>query len=270
MSTTFRVLVCTVFASLALGLSARHIQAAPSRQTRPAEATIELAAGAEGKVPINAFCLNFGEPFPKAVTVSTGAAAAGVVQVMKAAARSATLDVLQTQIAIWHQIEGSWGYKDKDVDMTTAKALAEAAASEGTGALVETGVALDKAITDGSVTATVDGWQVVDAPKALPSDAPYYGSGTLVVKNVSAAPITVRVPLGLVLKAANEAEQDMGLYAVTQVPMEQPAALPKTGFGPPAGRTSHTVSAWWAVVVALAAAFVVLRRRLDRSASRAA
>jgi|GEM_PF-6750839 len=269
MSTTPRLLIGAAIAALALGHGASRIQAAPTGQTRPAEATVELAAGAEGKLAINAFCLNFGEPFPKAVTVSAETAPAGVVPVMKAAARSAALDVLQTQIAIWHQIEGKWGYKDKDVDMATAQALVAAAANEGTGPLVDEGVALDKAITDGRVTATVDGWQVVDAPKALPSDAPYYGSGTLMLKNVSTGTLTVRVPLGLVLKAADAAEQDMGLYAVTQVPMEQPQALPKTGFGPPAARTSNPAAAWWAIGFALAAAVVVLRRRLERSASRA-
>lgn len=265
MFATPRVLLVALIASVTLGLGAPRTLAAPSRQTRPAEATLELAAGAEGKLPINAFCLNFGEPFPKAVTVSTETAAAGVVQVMKAAAHGATLDVLQTQIAIWHQIENKWGYKDKDVNMAGAEALVAAGAAEGTGALVERGVALDKAIADGSVTATVDGWQVVDAPKALPSDAPYYGSGTLMVKNVGTAPITVRVPLGLVLKAANAAEQDMGLYAVTQVPTEQPQALPKTGFGPPAPAPGRTGAPWWALAVAVAAA-VALRRRLGRLA----
>ncbi|MFN8422129.1 MAG: hypothetical protein U0470_01660 [Anaerolineae bacterium] len=265
MSTTSRTLLFALTASAVIGLAAPRIRAAPSRQTRPAEATLDLAAGADAKLEVNAFCLNFGEPFPKAVTVSAETAPAGVVQVLKAAARGATADVLQTQIAIWHQIENMWGYKDKDVDMTGAKALAESAAAQDAGPLVDRGVPLDKAIADGTVTATVDGWRVVDAPKALPSDAPYYGAGTLVVKNVSAAPVTVRLPLGLMLKASNAAEQDMGLYAVTQVPMEQPQALPKTGFGPPAGDTRRTAPQWWAIAAALAV-IVGLRRRFGRPA----
>lgn len=265
MSTSPRIFFAALIASAVLGAGAPRILAAPSRQTRPAEATIDLAAGAEAKLEVNAFCLNFGEPFPKAVTVSAETAPAGVVQVLKAAARGATMDVLQTQIAIWHQIENKWGYKDKDVDMTGAKALADVAAAQDGGALVDRGVALDKAIADGSVTASIDGWHEADGPKALPTDAPYYGAGTLIVKNVSAASITVRLPLGLMLKAANAAEQDMGLYAVTQVPLEQPQALPKTGFGPPAGDAPN--ASWqWLVIVAALAVIVGLHRRFRRAA----
>lgn len=206
MANSLRLFVGTALAALVLSVGAHQLQAAPSLHIRPAEATIELAAGAEGRLPINAFCLNFGEPFPEAVTVSTETAAPAVVQVMKAAARSASFDILQTQIAVYHQIEGEWGYLDDDIDLTTARALVEAAADESTGALVDTGVPLNTAITDGDVTATVEGWQVVDAPQAVSSDHPYYGSGTLVLKNVSTEALTVRMPLGLVLKASDEAE----------------------------------------------------------------
>lgn len=264
MTSTMRPLAAALIAVGAIALAARSLHAAPAQQSRPAEAVLNVAAGGEAEVAVTAFCLNFGEPFPKAVTVSTDRAPSGVVQVMKSAARRGSLDVLQTQIAIWHQIEGAWGYKDKDVDMTTAQALVTAAVSESTAALMDRGVGLDTALGDGRVSATVDGWQVVDAPKALPSDAPYYGSGTLRVKNLTSDTIAVRVPLGLVLKAADAAEQDMGIYAVEQV-AEQPAALPKTGFGPAAPR--HGGAARWIALVFAAAAVVALRLRFVRTAT---
>lgn len=196
------------------------------------ETLVTVPANGEASIAVSAFCLNFGEPFPKGVTVSTARASDGVVKVMKAAAAdgTGTSNVLQTQIAIWHAIEGEWGYKDKDVDLTVAKALADAAANQTTDPLLATGTALDKAIADGSVEATVDTWKQEDAPKALPSDAPYFGTGTLKIKNLTDKPLDVYVPLGLTLKAANEAEQDMGAYAVSsQEVLEKPMALPKTG-----------------------------------------
>lgn len=266
MSRSARPIFALFAAAGILALGAQALQAAPALQTKPAEAAVTVPAGGEAEVAVQAFCLNFGEPFPKAVTVSSESAPAGVVQVMKAAAHGGALDVLQTQIAIWHQIEGAWGYKDKDVDLTTAKALVAAAVSETAGALMERGVALDAAIRDGRASATIDGWQVTDAPKALPSDAPYHGTGTLRVKNLTSDTLTVRVPLGLVLKAADAAEQDMGVYAVEQV-TETPSALPKTGFGPMAPHGGG--AGRWIALVLGAAVAVTLGRRLRRSATAA-
>lgn len=244
----------------------RPVAARPASQTKPGEALLELPASGEASLDVSAFCLNFGEPFPKAVTVSTKLASDGVVRLLKAAARSGSggSEVLQTQIGVWHQIEGEWGYKDKDVDMTKAKALVEAAAAEDSSPLVAKGLPLDQAIKDGAVSATVEGWQVVaDAPKALPSDAPYYGKGILKLKNLGAKALTVRVPLGLVLEAANKAEQDMGIYAVMQH-ADAPTELPKTGQGGAARGAGNA-----GFLLLLAAATFLMHRARRRSAAAA-
>ena len=222
-------LLTVALAALALlPLPAAH--ARPALDTVPGEATLSLSAGGQMSLPVSAFCINFGEPFPKGVTVSTTRVPDGVFKVLKTAAKDGTgsQNVLQTQIAVWHALEGKWGYKDKDVDMTVAKALDTASISETTQPLLGRGVALDQAVTEGKVQATIVDWKQADAPKALPTDAPYFGSGTLVVKNLTDAKLDVYVPLGLILKAANEAEQDMAIYAVANYD-RAPQALPKTG-----------------------------------------
>lgn len=218
-----------VLGFLAALVSPTAAGARPARQMAPGETTISLPAGGEMSLPVSAFCINFGEPFPKAVTVSTDRTSDGVVKVLKAAAKDGTAtNTLQTQIAVWHALEGKWGYKDADVDMTVARAIDAAATGETTQPLMGRGVALDQAIKAGQVQATVSDWKPVDAPKALPTDSPYYGTGTLVVKNLSNEKLELYVPLGVVLKAANAAEQDMAMYAVSNYDTT-PKALPTTG-----------------------------------------
>ena len=197
----------------------------------PGEGTVNVPAGGHATIDGSAFCLNFGEPFPQAVTVSPERAADPVIRVFRAAAQqgAGSLDVLQTQIGVVQAIEGQWGYKDKDVDMTGAKALPESAAGQSTDPLLGRGCALDKAIADGLVTITVDSWEQADAPKALPTDAPCCGVIRFTVHNAGSEPIDVYAPLGLILKAAGEAEQDMGLYAVSQQETVLPKAPPATG-----------------------------------------
>lgn len=205
-----------------------------ARQTVVSEASVSIPAGGEARLPFNAFCLNFGEPFPKSVDVSSGRTNDDAVKVLKAAALSGTgsSDVLQTQLAVWNAIAGRYGYYETDVDLSGAKALTASAQDQTTAALSSKGMPLDEAIRDGKVSASVDGWMEASAPKALPGDAPYYGSGTLVIKNLGSTPLEVYAPLGLVLKAAMPAEQDMGLYAVKTSPVvEQPKGLPQTGGG---------------------------------------
>lgn len=229
---SIRPAALAILAALALVLvPAVGADASPLQELVPGEVTVNVPPGGQATIDGSAFCLNFGEPFPKAVTVSSERAADPVIRVLRAAAQqgAGSEDLLQTQIAVWQAIEGQWGYKDKDVDMTVAKALAESATGQSTDPLLGRGLALDKAIADGLVTVTVDSWEQADAPKALPTDAPYYGVIRFTVHNAGSEPIDVSAPLGLVLKAADEAEQDMGLYAVSQQERELPKALPATG-----------------------------------------
>jgi len=197
----------------------------------PGETSVTVPPNGEVIVDVSAFCVNFGEPFPKAVTWSPERVSDDVFKVMKAAAvdGAGTSDVLQTQIAIWHAIEGEWGYKDKDVDLTVAKRLADEAVGQTAEPLLGRGTPLDEAVKAGSVKVTVNRWVQADAPKALPTDAPYYGTGALTIENLTTEAIDVYVPLGVLLKAADEAEQDMGVYAVTQQEKEMPKTLPATG-----------------------------------------
>lgn len=234
MNNRYRPIWILVLALCASAAALPTLHAAPLGKTVVSESSVTVPANGEATIAITAYCLNFGEPFPKAVKVGSTYASDNVIKVMKAAAAdgTGTSNVLQTQIAIWNAIEGKWGYKDKDVDMTVAKALAEASANQTTAPLSATGTALDKAIADGLVEVTVDTWTQADAPKALPGDAPYYGTGTLKIKNLTGNPVEVYVPLGLTLTASNAAEQDMGAYAVSSREVDDtPKALPKTGAG---------------------------------------
>lgn len=210
---------------------ARPTAATVAAETVPGEIAVTVPAGGETTIVANAYCLNLGEPFPKAVTPQGSRAPEAVLKVLRAAALDGTgaSNVLQTQIAIWNAVEGKWPYKDKDVDMTVAKTLTDAAAAQSTEPLTGRGVALDEAVRAGQVQVSATEWKQAEAPKALPGDAPYYGAVTLTIKNPGDKPIDVYAPLGMMLKASNEAEQDMGLYAVEQQEKRVPATLPQTG-----------------------------------------
>ena len=196
------------------------------------ETRVTVPAGGEATFDVNAFCLEYGEPFPDSVDSPSAMATDDVRQILLSAVKQgiAQSDPLQTNLAVWRQIEGTWGYDDDAVDRSVAESLLESGAAMSTDPLASDGTALDAAIADGSVTVTINDWANANGEKVFESDAPYYGSGSVVVTNTTDQELTLYYPVGMVLPAQNEAQQDMLSYSA-QTRDPAPEGLPKTGAG---------------------------------------
>lgn len=224
-------LFTAILASAALaGIVAFATGTARAQESVITVVSVAVPANGEASIPIKAFCLEQGQPFPVSVAPPKSLAPEAVRKILITAIKQgvAQADPLQTNMAIWRQIVGHWSPEDSPVDRTVAEGLLTASATMGEEPLVGEGVSLETAIADGSVTASVQGWVDANGPKASEADSPYYGSGNVVVTNTTAEALTVYYPIGMVLPATNSAEQDMMSYAAT-TRMVEPKTLPKTG-----------------------------------------
>lgn len=183
----------------------------------------EIAAGETVEIPIFGLCLNYTYPFPGQALL------AGVTEpdtVRKAIAYSVandyiTTDPWQVQLAVWYFTEGNTRVDEEYgavADEIIAYAESDAPAPE-TGA---TAVPLDKAIADGTVTATLD-----DFTDVSPPGFSFIGEGTLVITNTTDQPVSVLIPFGTRFSdGAVKGNQDMAIFA--QPTAEQPR-IPDTG-----------------------------------------
>ena len=108
---------------------------------------------------------------------------------------------LQTQMAIWYEIEGNWSYEEATINRDMAQLLVNEAQNASLTPLEPEGIRLDQAVANGTITITSEDFRFVEAPRARPDDQPYLGRGTLVLKNNTAQDVTVYYPFGLVLSS---------------------------------------------------------------------
>jgi hypothetical protein len=178
----------------------------------------------------------------------------------------AASDPLQTQMAIWHEVNGRWAFDDS-VARTTAESLVTAAAGTSLAPLEPEGIALDQAIRDGTVSVSSTDFRATDAPKARPDDPPYTGAGVLTVHNNTAADVTVYYPFGLLIASPSAGQQDVIGYATelkaptatpTSAAAAAPAQLPRTG----RAEAPWSDPAWlWLLAAGSLALGLLLRRR---------
>ena len=205
-----------VLVSTLIGLSVGALSTQAQENFEVGETSVVVPANGQATINFEAFCIEVGKDFPTTLgDPNPERAPEAVRKVVKAAIEGGQIenDKLQTQIAIWQQINGEWPYDESIVDRTVAQSLIDTADTLTLSAIQPEGVPLDEAVADGTVTISSEDFQAADAPDAQAGDPPYYGRGTLTVVNNTAEDVTVYFPFGLVFDAPTDTEQDVVAFA---------------------------------------------------------
>src|SRR5919199_43927 len=142
---------------------------------------ISLGPGETARIPMRFWCLEFGKPFPQAVTGPAQRAPDAVVKVSQAAADKGQLNgnPYQTQLAVWKAADGQIHDTAGEGHATADQILSDSA--KGNLATVPSGtVTLDQAAAQGKVKVTIENFAAINDP-AHPSVKPYAGVGDLVI-----------------------------------------------------------------------------------------
>lgn len=192
-----------------------------AQQSGYEEVSVTIPAGGETSIQFDTFCLEAGKAFPAQLNAPNGRASESVLKVLKAAIEDGTVEAspLQTQLAIWHEVEGDWIYDQDQVNHDEAQLLLDRAANVSLAPIDPDGVALDQAIADGSITISSEDFAAMDVSLPTDEDDPYRGQGTLNIVNNTDQELTIYFPFGLVFESASDEEQDMVAYAA--VPEQQ-------------------------------------------------
>lgn len=240
MTKMFRVwLLLSLVFSLLLSPHITFAQGSDPATAKLAETSVTIPANGEAEISFQGYCLDFGEPFPTAFGEPGSRASDDVLKVVKTALLdgSADEDPLTVNLAIWTlredktiddlypTIEEDKADKVNDLLERSEKATIDPLATDR-------GIALDKAIADEQVEVSSADFEADEAaPLAVPEDEghPYHGSGTMTIKNLTNAEITIYYPFGTVLEAQNAAQQDLVTYSTE---LERQPLMPVTGFAP--------------------------------------
>lgn len=207
---TVFMLVATFFIAGSFGLKAQA-----QEDTEVGEVSVTIPANGTASLTFDTYCLEVEKDFPAQLSEPRGLASEDVRRVLRVAIDEgfAETDPLQTQLAIWHQVEGDWPYGEDVVPRDVAQSLVDQAVNETLAPLDAEGTALDQAVADGTVSISSEDFQALSSPTPLEGGQPYRGQGTLSIQNNTAQEVTVYFPFGLVFEATNENEQDMVAFA---------------------------------------------------------
>jgi hypothetical protein len=240
MTMMFRLcLVFSLLFSFLLPYQTSHAQGPDAATAKLAETSVTIPANGEAEISFQGYCLDFGEPFPTAFGAPGSRASDDVLKIVKTALLdgSADEDPLTVNLAIWtvreeRTIEDLYPTMEEE-KAERVNALLERSGSATVDPLAtDRGIALDKAIADGQVeVSSADFAPDEGAPLAVPEDEghPYHGSGTMTIKNLTDAEITIYYPFGTVLEAENAAQQDLVTYSTE---LERQPLMPVTGSAP--------------------------------------
>ena len=245
------VLVALVAAAItSIALSAHTVSAK--------DLTITLGPGETARVPMRFWCLDFGKPFPTAVSGPNGPAPAPVLNVLQAALNKGTLttDPYQTQLAIWKAADGTFHDVGTEGHVLAQQIISDSATATRTP--LPAGVAtLDQVVAQGTLKTTVENFTVV-TDTTRNNSQPFMGTGELVIQNTSAQRVTFVLVEGAVFKPAAGAsgQTTTGVNEQTLLSHQdttKPPTLPQTG-GTPAGNSASNM----VVVVGLLLAAALL------------
>jgi len=205
------------------------------------------------------WCLDFGKPFPKAVSGPNGPAPAPVLNVLQAALNKGTMatDPYQTQLAIWKAADGTFHDVGTEGHVLAQQIISDSATVTRTP--LPAGVAtLDQVAAQGTLKTTVENFTVV-TDTTRNNAQPFMGTGELVIKNTSAQRVTFVLVEGAVFKPAAGAtgQTTTGINEQTLLSHQdptKPATLPQTGGTP----VDNSVSSLVGVVGLLLAAALLL------------
>ena len=205
---------------------------AQAQQSEYEEVSVTIPAGGETSIQFDTFCLEVNKAFPAQLSTPNGRASDDVLRVLKTAIEDGTVESspLQTQLAIWHQVEGGWAFDQSEVNHDEAQQLLDQAANISLAPIDPEGVALDQAVADGSISLSSEDFAAMDVSLPTEEDEPYRGQGTLNIVNNTDQELTVYFPFGLVFESTSDAEQDMVAYAAIPeqqtIPTDEPTVEP--------------------------------------------
>ena len=170
-----------------------------------------LGPGETVRVAARFWCLDFGEPFPEAISGPIGRTWAPIVNLLQIAARRDVVAVApyQVQLAIWRIAGGAYHYVPGQDD-ALARDLVTAAFSAAP-VPTPTGAVLIGTSGAEALQVTVEGFQAT-AGRVPDNGLPYSGMGTLIVENTGTKTVTFTVT-GAVFTPA---EQRQGQYMVAE------------------------------------------------------
>lgn len=259
------VLVCLLV--IALLVLSRPAQAQTSVDLPP----LTLAPGQSARLPIQAFCLEYGKTFAPTFPPIVGPADSRYVNILRYALSKGYTSTYpyQVQLALWRAATGRW------VASGPRPVAEEIYANAGQAPGAPGGFSLWDAIQANAVRLDYDRWTPITSGVPYPAP-PWLASGEIVITNITTADLTFTVNQGLRLDA-DPRRQDMIFYfqPPTQRPTPTPTAtptatplpprtptppMPPTGEGDP-GDWGAVAALLGALAISLVLALDILRRR---------
>ncbi len=172
------------------------------------DVTVSVPAGQTVQIPVELWCLNFGKPFPKAVTGPAGPALAKALAVLDAAysGGQAMSDPYQTQLALWYAVDGTF-HDQAGQGHTVAQQIVSKAGISAGNAANATSTAVSTASTNSNFKVTVENLTAV--PDTNNSATPYHGTATLVIQNTGNSAANFTFTQGSTFTPATSAEQTL-------------------------------------------------------------
>lgn len=194
-----------------------------------------VAAGATVNVEFEAFCNDFGKAFPATGIKAPNDIAGGRVRAALAYIQQNNLTSSQesqnaAQYAIWRLRGAANAPQGNDQTLTIINSAVVAPADPA-------GVSVLDAARDGRVTVEIRNWRPKNDKIDTGNGTDYsVGQGTMVIRNTTAQPIDLYVPVGLSFGPIVEGEQTMIGYATSTNapaarPSQQSAQLPESAAG---------------------------------------
>lgn len=190
--------------------------------------SVTLAPGDTARVPLKFWCLDFGKPFPIAISGPIEGAPPAAQKALEAAIASGATetDPYQTQLAIWraadgtfHDVAGAGHVLAEQIYNDSLKLDVPAAPSD----------ALAAAVAQGTVQVTFENFAPI-ADSTRPELQPFYGTADMVIKNTSNQSVTFTVSEFALFKPAGDAnEQTLISHQDTTKQATVPTRLPTTG-----------------------------------------
>ncbi len=182
----------------------------------PVESCAIIPSGDSAILNFHAFCIDYGKNFPEELNPPAGLAEDGVRSAIYCGYENdyTLKNFYQVQLAIWHQVDGTW----YDEDRALAEEI-DACASEYIPPidLVSPGIPLHKALDEGLVKITYLKWEAIEDPKGR-LDWEYYGVGQMKIENLTDEKLTVHLAYGTVLPPKSEDEQNMAAFDFDDCP----------------------------------------------------
>ena len=205
-----------------------------------------LGPGESVQVAARFWCLDFGEPFPEAISGPIGRTWPPIANLLQIAAGRGvvTTDPYQVQLAIWRITNGAYHYVPGQDD-AVARDLVTGAFSVAPLPTPTRAVLIGTAGA-GALQVTVENFQAT-AGRVPDNGLPYSGTGMLVVENTGTATITFTVTGAVFTPAEQRQGQYMVAEQVATAPVTStaaPSSAPVPGTGQPEATPSAAGTAW--------------------------